>query len=278
VSDRAQVSVGSRDVFSDGLGTLSATAVLVRTPPNAPGGPAWGLRPTRVDLLLYIRAGQARTGVDDFTLLIYGDDTSGGGHEPGLPIALPWPLSAVVPAPVFSAARPTWVQVDLSAAGWPVLTAATFYWIILAPGAPTPLGAGASGNGVVWAGLDASLLPPGTQGDPALFSGRELTSQTGPGDTRNSASQPSAARFVQYSVNWASVFFSSVRFTDWHARGSRVRYGVQLLGLQVTPSRTPSQSRECSASCSLACCSGRGLHTRGTDVTCRHHPPSHRVF
>jgi hypothetical protein len=250
VADRDTVSIGARNDFNDGGGTLVTTAVLFRTTDASPGGPAWAYRPTRVDVLLTLAPNQATPrGISDFLLTLYADDGS-PDHNPGIQLALPFLLVATTgPLP---STRAAWFQVDVTPAGWPVLVPGAYYWVGMTPSAPLSMPPPFTQyNGALWSGMDALatrpsngslILPPEVTGDPALFTGRELTSERFGNDALYFASSHAAVTFLKEATNWASVDSAGLRFTNWQATGSTVRYGIQVLGWQVTPSNTPSAS------------------------------------
>jgi hypothetical protein len=127
---------------------------------------------------------------------------------------------------------------------WPLLLPNTYYWVAVTPTTPLPLPNGQF-NGATWGGIDDTtnpLRPASLQSDPNLFKGRQLTSECVANDTTFSANLAGAVPIVRDSDNWPSVSCSSARFTNWAALGSKIRYGVQILGPQVpvSPSPTPS--------------------------------------
>ena len=169
-------------------------------------------------------------------------------------LTVPCPLGS---API-SSSRATWLQVDISGASWPVLRQATYYWIVVAPGSPLVLDPSAGGNGVydgaVWSGVsdDAGILPAATLADRNLFTGRQLVSQRSSGDSLFAAGSVSATSFLLGSSLWPSVPNAGARYVNWQALGSHVRYGLQVVGVQLTPSPTPSTSLSRSATPSVS--------------------------
>lgn len=262
--------MGARDDYGDGIGSLSTTAVLIKTPATQSGQPAWTYRPSRVDVLLFLVAGQSRRTVVDFFLTLYADDGS-AARSPGIQVrqrrrrrarradrcshrppslspcpqlSVPWSLRTVVTS--LSSVRGTWVQVDVSGAGWPILSPNTYYWVVLTPGSPLSL---ASGNGVydgvLWSGISdapGSPLPSSVVADRNLFTGRQLVSQSLSGDATFGANTAAAVAFLQGSTAWAG--YGAPRYTNWQASGSRVRYGIHVVGYLATPSATPTASGE----------------------------------
>jgi hypothetical protein len=82
-SDSSTASVGAIDNFGDSIGSLVATAVLIKSPSNT----AWNYRPTRVDVLFAAKAPQPSrpVGMSDFLLTLYSDDGS-TDHNPGVQV------------------------------------------------------------------------------------------------------------------------------------------------------------------------------------------------
>jgi hypothetical protein len=122
------------------------------------------------------------------------------------------------------------------------MAAATYYWIVVSPSTTLTMPNGQY-NGALWAGLDETVYPPErqripTNNDPLTFRARQLTSQCFFGDTANAAGNPNSVGFVRDSVNWPSVDCAGSRYFNWAATGSRIRYGVQLIGWQTYPTPT----------------------------------------
>lgn len=269
-SDAALVSVGALPLFfGDAVGSLVATAVLIKSCANPPDFPDLIYRPSRIDLLMSSRDLQpGRAGISDFFVTLYADDGSDehnpsvqvcrpligdGKCPPSVYLALPSPLPQLAPptampgqtGPLITT-RGAWYQQDVSGAGWPNLNASTYYWIVLSPGVPLALASqgGALYNGARWVGVDETVAPlaAATLADPHLFKGRQLVSQRFSNDVTFQANAPTAPAWLRSQTYWPSVANAAARFIDWDAVGSRVRYGVQLLGWQIapTPSFTPS--------------------------------------
>jgi hypothetical protein len=144
--------------------------------------------------------------------------------------------------------KATWCEQPVS--NWPDLTPNTYYWIVLAPGRTMPLPNGTANasepyyNGALWAGVNVSYnpVPTSARRDKSTFIGRQLTTQRFPGDTKLSADRNLALSFAQTSLNWANCVNASVRYTNWAALKSQVRYGLQVIGTLVLPSRTATPS------------------------------------
>ena len=188
-----------------------------------------------MDVLLYLLPGQARTGVADFYVALYADDGS-AAHAPGQQIGSPWSLSNATGA--FSAAHATWLQVDVSGAGWPALSQAAYYWVGLLPGAPLPLSTSSNAqyDGALWCGAsDESGALPADLTSGGLFTARQLVSQRFGNDRTFGSAQAASVSFLQGASGWASVTFAASRFLDWAAAGSHVRYGLQVVGVPVLP-------------------------------------------
>ena len=249
VSDRAAVSVGARNDYSDLSGNLVSTAVLFQSPANAQGGPEWAYRPSRVDILMLARAQQAR-GIADFFLTLFSDDGS-AAHNPAAQLAQP--LALVAQTTPLLTSRGIWYQQDVSTAGWPPLSAGTYYWIVVTPGSPLTMPNGLY-NGALWSGVAATqtrpeggtVLPFSIVGDSNLFTGRELVSERSSGDSSFGANTAQAVSFLKGSSYWPN--YGAPRFTNFVVNPPvpgvpPVRYGLQVLGWQVTPT-TPTLSRE----------------------------------
>jgi hypothetical protein len=225
-------------MYDDGIGTLTATAVLIYVPSAV-------LRcdPSRIDVLIHIPTGSGgpdgraiRTDVSDLLLTLYADDGS-AEHGPGHQLSIPWSLANQRTA--FPTGRAVWVEIDVSAANWPGLTPSTYYWLVLAPGHPLPLvsaGAESPGatcsayNGITWTGVGSTLLPSSAMGDPAAFTARELVSQRFSGDAVFGAGTLAAVDFIAAATNWATVDSSGTRYLNWYASPvCPTRYGVQVL-------------------------------------------------
>ncbi len=74
LADEPAVSAGVRNDFGDGLGTLSAHAVLFQIPANNIPGVSWLYKATRVDMLLYSKPGGApRSSLTDFAISLYAE-------------------------------------------------------------------------------------------------------------------------------------------------------------------------------------------------------------
>jgi hypothetical protein len=139
-----------------------------------------------------------------------------------------------------SVTRAQWYQQDITNAGWPLMTANTYYWIVVSPSTTLTVPNGLY-NGALWAGLDETVYPPErqripTDNDPLTFRARQLTSRCGPSDTVNTAGNVNSVGFVKDSENWPSVTCAESRYFNWAETGSRIRYGVQLIGWQTYPS------------------------------------------
>ena len=249
-SDRSDVSVGARNDYSD-CGNLVATAVLFRSPANRLGDPEWAYRAARVEILMGMRPAQAPRSLSDFLITLYADDGS-DEHSPGTQLSAPWPLSGLTST--LSTSRATWQLQDVTQAGWPALKQKTYYWIVITPGATLSLPApNTRYNGALWTGVsddamrpsdNTPILPSWITDDLGLFTGRQLTSQRFSGDSQFCANAPAAVNFLKNVNNWANVSNVSPRYTNFATANVSVRYGIQILGWQVTPSSSPSTSRE----------------------------------
>ena len=262
------ISVGAhRPPFNDAVGTLVTTGVLVKSPSNPLAFPELLYRPSRVDLLMFTPDLQPnRAGLSDLCVTLYSDDGS-DVHNPGvqvcvfdrypfetsletslsnvhpfisLQLANPFAMTAAT-APL-QAQRASWYQVDISTAGWPLMSPVTYYWVVVTPCSPLTMTTqgGAQYNGAAWAGTDDSINPiPGAAAvDRLLFRGRQLSSQRFKGDTALGANTPAAVAFNRDTESWGDI--SPPQYTNWDAEGSTIRYGIQLLGWQVQPPVTLS--------------------------------------
>jgi hypothetical protein len=82
ISDAQFIAIGAEkgvQPWGNILGTLKATAVLIRAPPSTVDAV---FRPTRVDVLLFRRPYQQRNHVTDLFISLYSDDGS-VSHNPG---------------------------------------------------------------------------------------------------------------------------------------------------------------------------------------------------
>jgi hypothetical protein len=196
-SDQSLVSVGARDEFGDSIGSLAATAVLIRSPANADGMP---YVPTRIDFLLQIAATQTIV-MSDYAVALYSDDNS-TDHYPGSLLGTPISLQDSFFAAPLVTTRSKWLQVPVVGV-WPVMATSTYFWIVIAPTVPVALAVSGSFGGVLWTGLNSSVstAPPATNTDRDLFTARELISQRFFGDTQFSASTTAAVSLVGVSVH-----------------------------------------------------------------------------
>jgi hypothetical protein len=85
-SDAVTASVGAVNKYGDSIGSLVATAVLVKSPTNV----VWNYRPTRVDVLFHALSAQPSrpSGISDFLLTLYSDDGS-SEHNPAFQVRKP---------------------------------------------------------------------------------------------------------------------------------------------------------------------------------------------
>jgi hypothetical protein len=154
--------------------------------------------------------------------------------------------------------RAIWYQQDVTAFDWPQLNQSTYYWIVISPTtslaiASQPMAA-PKYSGIVWSGIDSgkfpSFVPPLTRTDPNVFTARVLRSQTGPGDTANACNKAAAINFINGAIattntqGWAS--YAGSRLGNWQAdpAGSRIVYGMQVLGYLVVPSTSSTATGE----------------------------------
>ena len=239
------MSIGAVNNYKDGKGSLIGTAVLIRTSRNIPTDPVnWIYRPMRVDVLLAANAilsDQVR--ITSFDVTLYADDGS-SNHNPAAQLAAPLRMTVNNNLAVV---RGTWFQQDVSTAGWPNLDANTYYWIAVTPATTIPFANGQY-NGAVWVGLDDTIspnLPPTYAGDTGVFKARQIVSQRFANDALFAANSASAVTFMNSDQPWANA--GNGRFTDFASAGSNVRYGIQLLGWQIspTPSNTPTSGLGC---------------------------------
>ena len=238
-TDASDVSTGCVDMFNDNLGTFVTTAVLFRTAPPRSGQPSWTYRTARVDLLLYVKPGQTRTSISDFSLNLYKDDGS-AEHNPGVRLAPPFSLAGIATTPALVTQRGNWIQIDVSAAGWPILESDAYYWVSLTPRLRITLGSTSNFNGVLWGGVDDTNapLPAAVLNDDFVFKARQLVSARFSNDSPFVCTNSGGLAIGQDTQNWPSVASAPQRFTSYGT--SNIRYGLQLLGWEATPSATPS--------------------------------------
>ena len=136
--------------------------------------------------------------------------------------------------------RASWYQVDISAAGWPLLSPDTYYWVVVTPCSPLTMTTQNNNvyNGAVWVGFDDRLnsLTSVDAGDNGVFRGRQYLSERFPGDSTYGANTPAAVIRNRDLLSWGTQT-GNPQYTNWAAApyNSTVRYGVQLLGWQVYP-------------------------------------------
>jgi hypothetical protein len=94
-------------------------------------------------------------------------------------------------------ARAIWYQQDVSTAGWPIMNADSYYWVVVTPGSPLTITNGQY-NGAIWQGIDSTYnpVPPITNSDPIVFSGRQLISERARGDSAFGSSAPASVNFL----------------------------------------------------------------------------------
>jgi hypothetical protein len=155
--------------------------------------------------------------------------------------------------------RATWYQQDVTAFNWPQLNQSTYYWIVISPTTPLSITnqvaiQGPKFQGIIWSGIDSgktpSSVPPLSRTDPNVFTARVLRSQTGPGDSANACNKAAAINFINGAIattntqGWAA--YAGSRLGDWQAdpAGSRIVYGMQVLGFLVVPSPSSTNTGE----------------------------------
>lgn len=149
--------------------------------------------------------------------------------------------------------RATWYQIDISSAGWPLLSPSTYYWVAVTPSVPLQMTTqgGRLYNGAVWAALPDSLgrIPPAVVADPSLFLARQILSQRFAGDATFGANTVAAVNKNRNAEAWGE--FNAAEYTNWaivnassgpNTTSSRARYGLQVLGFQVYPPVTVSSA------------------------------------
>ena len=152
--------------------------------------------------------------------------------------------------------RAIWYPVPTT--NWPILNASTYYWVAVSPGSVLSFNQPYNFTGIVWAGIDAAVInittvPGAVISDPtggggirgSLFSARTLRSQRFRGDNLT-ANLIAGINFVKNTENWATVgadpSYGSVRFKNWQAAGSTIKYGLQVTGIQFNPSSSSTQT------------------------------------
>ena len=115
----------------------------------------------------------------------------------------------------------------------------------LSPGAPTTLSTTYPFDGPVWAAVDINSEPIPADAGPtsALFTGRELNSQRFSGDAAFGGNTVAGVNFVKNSTNWARQGSRYVNFWKPDGTGSSLRYGLQVLGEQASPSPSSTRTR-----------------------------------
>ena len=127
-----------------------------------------------------------------------------------------------------------WYQQDITAAGWPLMMASTYYWVVVTPSQPLTFASGLSYNGATWVGIDDNLNPTPPQGaDLNLYRGRQLISQRWPGDSAFYANTQNAVNLLSGALQWGD--WAPPQYTNWYALNSTVRYGIQVIGWQQQP-------------------------------------------
>ena len=141
--------------------------------------------------------------------------------------------------------RASWYQVDITGAGWPLMSPSTYYWVSVTPGSPLTMTTqgGFVYNGAVWAGTDdtRNAATPGSAGEPLLYKGRQFISERFPGDSQFGGNTAAAVNLNKGLLSWGTQTGSS-QYTNWAAApyNSTIRYGIQVLGWQVFPPATLS--------------------------------------
>ena len=75
-----RVAIGADAGFGD-AGTLVSQAVLIKSCDNPPGYPTLVYRPSRIDVLLFVKDGAYTRNPSDFFVTLYSDDGS-AAHNP----------------------------------------------------------------------------------------------------------------------------------------------------------------------------------------------------
>ena len=141
--------------------------------------------------------------------------------------------------------RANWYQVDITTAGWPLMSPSSYYWVAVTPGSPLTMTTqgGYTYNGAVWAGTDDTKNPAttGSAGEPLLYKGRQFISERFPGDSQFGGNTAAAVNLNKGLLSWGTQTGSS-QYTNWAAApyNSTIRYGIQVLGWQVFPPATLS--------------------------------------
>ena len=155
----------------------------------------------------------------------------------------PYSLASATGPASISTSSPSWYHVDLTTAGWPLMSDSSYYWVVVSPCSPLTLTTQASGrryNGVLWAGLTDSVTPPSPPSDPLLYRGRQIVSERFDGDCTYGANTTAGINEISNTMEgWAGY---TNQYTNWDAQGSTVRYGISLAGQQVQPPATVSST------------------------------------
>jgi len=106
-------------------------------------------------------------------------------------------------------------------------------------------------NGIVWAGFDLAEYFEKKQSNPGyvandntggnLFTGRELRSERFANDTQFAANTASGVNYVMNTQNWGAVAssqYGSVRYRNWKATSSNVKYGLAVTAWQAPTTPT----------------------------------------
>ena len=249
------------------------TAVLIKSPVNPLSYPELLYRPARVDILFATPDVQPNRGdINDFCVTLYSDDGS-DEHNPSIQVgtcylciaisfisssrplllhtisqlAAPLLIGNADPTKLLSTIRGVWWQIDLTNAGWPLLSPVTYYWVAVTPCSPLTMTtqAGRTYNGALWVGNDdrtGNVAGPAVI-DDNLFRGRQIISQRFDGDTTFGANTANAVNFNKGALSWGKI--PAAQYTNWDTvKQTYVRYGIQLLGWQVQPPSTLSREFE----------------------------------
>ena len=141
--------------------------------------------------------------------------------------------------------RAAWYQIAVIGqpdGNWPQLSPLTIYWVVVAPRIFLTNTPPLKYNGAVWAGVNISIDPRSTDviadttTNGNVFTARYISSQRSAGDTEFGANVTLALDFVSNTSYWGTLAFP--RFVNWKSRGTAIRYGLQVLGIQENPTAT----------------------------------------
>ena len=188
-------------------------------------------------------------------------------------LAAPFLMSSQTAA--LPSTRANWYQVDITGAGWPLMSPESYDWVAVTPSQPLTMTTQNNNvyNGAVWAGTDDTINPAttGSAGEPLLYKGRQFISQRFAGDSQFGGNTVSAVNRNRDLLSWGTQTGSS-QYTNWAAApyNSTIRYGIQLLGWQVFPPATLSGGHGEIIEALRSACTRLESPLRRLDYACAH--------